>query len=391
MRILTVCQFYESSHGGGIIVARLLREWMEKSGHRVDVLCLEGGDDPQPGSVFRLKPLPWVKRDLARQLLLFLNNRAFDRWFVNQLPGLGFEAGQYDVVHCQDFLSVGIAQAVAQRTTAQWGITLHEFLPRQMAKTTASPRLGRLLERACQRRDRQLLEAYQSTTWIAGVSKAVSRSAEKFVGTWRCKVETVYNPYTPNFAPPTRGFPKADEPLKFLYVGRLSPEKGVDILLDAFARHSGKDTLSLVGLDGALKPLVVERAGRDPRIRLLPPQRYEAMAAVYQDHDVVCCPATWEEPFGLTTLEARACGRGVLATRSGGIPEILEGYPRAQVLELAGKSREERIAELTAGIGRAREVSAIETDSATEAKFLQRFSPENFARGYQRLYGIVRY
>jgi hypothetical protein len=80
-----------------------------------------------------------------------------------------------------------------------------------------------------------------------------------------------------------------------------------------------------------------------------------------------------------------------LATRSGGIPEILEGYPRAQVLELAGKSREERIAELTAGIGRAREVSAIETDSATEAKFLQRFSPENFARGYQRLYGIVRY
>lgn len=390
MRVLTVCQFYESSHGGGIVVARLLRELMEKRGHRVDVLCLEGGDDPQPGGIFRLKPLPWVGRDLSRQLLLFFNNRAFDHWFVKQLPGLGFEAGQYDVVHCQDFLSVGIAEAVARRTAAQWGITLHEFLPRQMARTTASPWMGRILEWACQRRDRELLEAYRSTTWLAGVSKAVSRSAESFVGTLRCKVETVYNAYTPSFAPPTRGIPREGEPLKFLYVGRLSPEKGVDILLEAFARHPGKDTLSLVGLDGALKALVMEHAFRDPRIRLMPPQRYEAMAAVYRDHDVVCCPATWEEPFGLTTLEARACGRGVLATRSGGIPEILEGYPRAQVLDLSGKSREDRIAELAAGFGRARALAAARMDDALEAKFLQRFSIETFAQAYERLYGIVR-
>jgi glycosyltransferase involved in cell wall biosynthesis len=33
------------------------------------------------------------------------------------------------------------------------------------------------------------------------------------------------------------------------------------------------------------------------------------MAAHYQQHHVVCCPAMWEEPFGLTTLEARACRR----------------------------------------------------------------------------------
>jgi glycosyltransferase involved in cell wall biosynthesis len=391
MRILTVCQFYESRHGGGIVVARLLRRLMEDRGHRVDVLCLEGGDDPQPGRVFRLKPLPWIGRDFARQLLLFLNNRAFDRWFVNQLPGLGFESGQYDVVHCQDFLSVGVCEAVARLTGAQWGVTLHEFLPRQMSKTSDSPWLGKLLENACQRRDRQLLPAYQSTTWLAGVSKAVSRSAEFFVGTWRCKVETVYNAYTSSFSPPTRRFPNAGEPLKFLYVGRLSPEKGVDLLLEAFARHPEQDTLSLVGLDGALKPMVLQHVAKDPRIRLLPPQPYEAMAAVYQDHDVVCCPASWEEPFGLTTLEARACGRGVVATRRGGIPEILEGYPRAELIEAGKRSREEMVIALTLALGRSRHTAAADLDAAAEAKFMNRFSTETFVRGYERLYGIVRY
>ena len=39
----------------------------------------------------------------------------------------------------------------------------------------------------------------------------------------------------------------------------------------------------------------------------------------------------------------------------------------------------------------ARSTVAVEIDEAVEAKFLQRFSTETFARGYERLYGIVRY
>jgi glycosyltransferase involved in cell wall biosynthesis len=144
-------------------------------------------------------------------------------------------------------------------------------------------------------------------------------------------------------------------------------------------------------LDGALKTNALKCAAQDPRIQLLPPQRYEAMASVYQDHDVVCCPAMWEEPFGLTTLEARACQCGILATRSGGIPEILEGYPRAQVVDMAGKERAQRVTELASGFAQARAVTAMKIDADTEAQFLQRFSTESFVKAYERLYGIVRY
>ncbi len=41
--------------------------------------------------------------------------------------------------------------------------------------------------------------------------------------------------------------------------------------------------------------------------------------------DVVVVPSTWDEPFGRTVIEGLSTGRPVLASRVGGIPEILDG------------------------------------------------------------------
>ena len=41
--------------------------------------------------------------------------------------------------------------------------------------------------------------------------------------------------------------------------------------------------------------------------------------------DVAVVPSMWEEPFGLTVVEAMAAGLPLITTRSGGIPEICEG------------------------------------------------------------------
>ncbi len=391
MRILTVCQFFESAHGGGIVVARLLRRLLEERGHRVDVLCLEGGDDPQPGTIYRLKAPPFLSRNLTRQFLLFLNNRYLDRWFTRQVDTLGFKAGSHDVIHCQDFLGVGIAQHLAALIGAQWGVTLHEFLPRRMSQTVSAAWLGRLLETTCQWRDRELLSAYRSCTWLAGVSKAVSRSASQFLETWHCRVETVYNAYTPQFLVPTSPITRLDQSTRFLYVGRLSPEKGVDLLLDAFRQLPGADTLTLIGLPGSLQRAAERAAAADTRIRLSPPIRYEEMAAQYQAHDVVCCPARWEEPFGLTTLEARACGRVVVGMRRGGIPEILEGYGRSILLEGTPGSRENTVIQLRDALLQARALKSVELDEPFERLFLRQFSGESFLSSYERLYAMRRY
>ena len=41
--------------------------------------------------------------------------------------------------------------------------------------------------------------------------------------------------------------------------------------------------------------------------------------------NIIVVPSMWEEPFGLTVLEAMAAGVPLIATRSGGIPEVCEG------------------------------------------------------------------
>lgn len=41
--------------------------------------------------------------------------------------------------------------------------------------------------------------------------------------------------------------------------------------------------------------------------------------------DIAVVPSLWEEPFGLTVVEAMAAGLPLITTRSGGIPEICEG------------------------------------------------------------------
>jgi glycosyltransferase involved in cell wall biosynthesis len=52
---------------------------------------------------------------------------------------------------------------------------------------------------------------------------------------------------------------------------------------------------------------------------------YEKMPDYLQLADIAVLPSMWEEPFGLTIVEALAAGLPLITTRSGGIPEICEG------------------------------------------------------------------
>jgi glycosyltransferase involved in cell wall biosynthesis len=120
--------------------------------------------------------------------------------------------------------------------------------------------------------------------------------------------------------------PGAPEPVGdgFLYGARLSPEKGLGLLLDAWRRHpdGSLGPLRIAG-DGELRPLA-EQAARDRSdITYLGPLDRDGMTAARRASAVVVAVPTWEDVLPTVILEAMSSGRAVLGTAVGGIPYLI--------------------------------------------------------------------
>lgn len=117
------------------------------------------------------------------------------------------------------------------------------------------------------------------------------------------------------------GFSKED-PL-ILFLGRLHPVKGVDLLVRAFRRLEGRAQLAIVGPDeGPREELerLVESAGIRDRVVFTGPLYDEQKWAAYLDADVYVLPSSFEN-FGMSVLEAMSCGTPVIITDRCGIAE----------------------------------------------------------------------
>jgi spore coat protein SA len=123
---------------------------------------------------------------------------------------------------------------------------------------------------------------------------------------------------------------KQKETRTILFASRLVPEKGVHIFLQAMRLLQERKTPAqgvVVGASafGGSKPTpyIGELHKSAPSNVVF--DGYVAgknLALKFREADVFCCASTWNEPFGLVNIEAMACAVPVVATRTGGIPEI---------------------------------------------------------------------
>jgi glycogen synthase len=136
-----------------------------------------------------------------------------------------------------------------------------------------------------------------------------------------------------------------------LFVGRLASNKGLLGLVGAFAELARDDPtahLLLVGADGGMGDAIaaeVRRLGLEARVHLVGHVADEALlAATYRDARATVLPSDYEA-FGLVLLESLAQGTPVVASRTGGIPEVVEDgrsgllVPPGDVAALAGALR----------------------------------------------------
>jgi glycosyltransferase involved in cell wall biosynthesis len=110
----------------------------------------------------------------------------------------------------------------------------------------------------------------------------------------------------------------------FLFAARLSPEKGVELLIDAWNRHpeGSLGPLRIAG-DGPLRERVRSWAARRSDVAYLGLRPPAEMPSLMREAAVVIVAPIWEDSCPMTAIEAMAIGRPVLATARGGLPFLL--------------------------------------------------------------------
>ncbi len=154
--------------------------------------------------------------------------------------------------------------------------------------------------------------AAQRVDRFVAISETVRRRIEK---TYQRKSTVIYPPVrTDMFVPAEDGARDY-----YLIVSRFVPYKRIDLAVKAFAERS--EPLLVVGEGPQAKSL---RAAATPNVEFLGGVDDEELVALYQNCKALIFPGV--EDFGLTPVEAQACGRPVVARGKGGATEsVIDG------------------------------------------------------------------
>jgi glycogen(starch) synthase len=219
--------------------------------------------------------------------------------------------GRYDLVHAhlgEDAAVLLVALAAARRWSAPLVVTVH-MSPRHTL-AGAGPRarflrtVGGAAETAAVRR-------------AAAVVTLTDRLAELVRGSAVGRVHVIPSGTRVFDAVPTRH-------AGVLFVGRLHRQKGVDTLIRALPLLPPAASVLLVG-DGPERPALQRLAGElgvADRVTVTGFLPHGMVPGLVAGADVVVLPSRYEE-LGTALVEAMAAGRPVVATRVGGIPELV--------------------------------------------------------------------
>ena len=335
MKFCMVTTFYPPYHFGGdaTYVARLVTA-LANRGHQVDVIhdrdayYLAHPGEPAPASVpppnvtvHGLKsPLGWLSPLLTHQTGRPLLKARLRR----QLTG-----GAYDVIHFHNTSLIG-AGALEYGDAVKLYTTHEHWL---LCPLSLLWKYGRELcdHRECIRctihagRPPQL---WRFGSYLSDQLEHVDRfiapsrfTRDRHLGSGIDRPFDVLPHFLPEPALATTATSPHHRPY-FLFVGRLTKEKGLQTILPAFAGAAGADLL--IAGAGDHEPELRAAAQDHPRVHFLGPQAYDRLRPLYRHAIALIVPSICYEVFGLVLIEAFAEGTPVIARDRGGMSEVVE-------------------------------------------------------------------
>jgi glycosyltransferase involved in cell wall biosynthesis len=316
LRICIVTDAYLPGIGGVENHVLYLSAGLERLGH--DVVVVTHKAPPAPPQVARQVESPVPVHRLAGGLLVFREHDiAIDPRMVSSFKNL-LDRSRFDVVHGQSEGSYLVyeALAAARRRGIATVLTRHSVLRNKPAVARSFLiSLTRLLTRRAD--------------GLIAVSRSCAEESRGFLGLIRVipnGVDTAE--FRPMSAERSRlraelGF--ADDAIVLGFIGRLHTTKGIPLLLEAFEqlrRENSRLKLLLAG-PGPLRPVIEARArASSGTMRLLEPQSYNRVAPLLNAFDVFAFPSKGEA-FGISLLEAMACGLPSVALGRWGVRELV--------------------------------------------------------------------
>lgn len=347
MRILLLSNLYPPDvEGGAEILAGEIAAGLIRQGHEVYVLT----SSPRGGDVLRA-PDQYIQRTLRlagpvrvdhrralwRQLDLPIH---YYRRFHQPASALELRRVvamvQPDVLYCWEITGLGVISLLQALPELRLPVVFHLgsywLLYARSPETEESRLRARWLKR-------WLIGAVPALTWTSAIAVSEAlKGAYVGAGFDSQRIEVIHNGAGPRFVetpPPAREEHPAT-PVRLLFVGRLCREKGVMTALRALDRLT-RETKRVTGaaryaLDiagdgdvayaGELRAFA-DQAGLGDRVVFHGRVPQEKLIDLYDRADMLLNTSLWEEPFGLTTVEAMARGLPVIATRVGATPEIV--------------------------------------------------------------------
>lgn len=330
---------HSTSVGGGAAHVTELAAALQRRGHEVHVFTRPGY-----GSGASVHQLDGVWYHYCPHALIadFIDEvQDMCRSFVWHFFQTEDHIGRFDIVHAHDWLASNALVWIKEgRPDRRAILTIH---------STEYGRCGNHFwgGRSARIRDHERHGTYCADRVIA-VSNALKGELQWMYNLpdWKCWV--IYN------GVPVRKFDGWLDPATVksrygigpidptvLFSGRLSVQKGPDLLLEALPgllRHHARAKVVFAG-DGDMRPGLERRAhesGVAHATRFLGYRNGQELVDLYKAADVVCMPSR-NEPFGITILEAWAAGKPVVASQNGGPGEFvwhnvngLRIYPTAE-------------------------------------------------------------
>jgi glycosyltransferase involved in cell wall biosynthesis len=322
LRILVAHNFYQQPGGEDEVFASEVA-MLQRFGHEVRKFEADNDAIDSMGKLAAFKATIWNKNSYQAVRQAVREHRAQIVHFHNTFPLISPAA--YHAARDE-------GAAVVQ--------TLHNF--RLLCPSAVFFRDGKVCEDCLGKRlawPGVMHKCYRGST-AASAAVALMSSFHRMKGTWQDVVDLYIAPtefarqkfiaggfpaerllVKPNFLDPDPGI-GAGEGGYAIFVGRLSHEKGLETLLEAWASLAGAVPLKIIG-DGPLAPLVKDAIGQTSDIEWLGRQPPARVLELIGSASMLIFPSRCYETFGRVAVEAFARGIPVIASNHGAMADVV--------------------------------------------------------------------